>query len=216
MRQDFSHEAPHPKMKPTQSTSHTKTRANSPAGRNPPTGARQATKPQRGDSHRVSGATPKSQRGESIGYDADSGPTETGLASKYASLASEAEAEAVAEPGLSLPPEDLGSRSLMGALQGPAQPSGFEPRATLESEEDSLTPVSLDASADDESGEDMVSPREPHQIDLTQDVIYEGSLFDQPRDEGGTYHASVRANEVDATLERNARAARSRKGRHHR
>jgi len=149
-----------------------------------------------------------------MGPDADSGPVEAGLVSKYASLASEAEAEAVAEPGLSLPPEDLGARSLLGALQGSAQSSGVKPRDSLQAEQDSLTPVSLDVSDDDDASEDAVSPREPHQIDLTQDVIYEGSLFDQPRDEGVTYHAAVRANEVDATLDRNARAARSRKTRH--
>jgi hypothetical protein len=129
----------------------------------------------------------------------------------------EAEAEAVSETGLSLPPEDLGSRSLIQALQGPPQPSGVEP-TSLQAEPDAPTaaepPEPPEPPSDDDSNDDAVSPREPHQIDLTQDVIYEGSLFDQPRDEGGTYHAAVRANEVDATLERNARAARSRKGRH--
>lgn len=119
---------------------------------------------------------------ESEGYDAEQGSPEEGL--DPLSLASEEDGEGT-EAGLSLDTEDLGPRMLESAMQG-------------------------SRGAINDSARGSRAPSEPGGLDLTQNVIDEGSLFDQPRAEGGTRHPEIRTSEVDATLERNERATRER------
>ena len=172
----------------------------------------EATSPQRGGStNRESGFAPRAEQREpeGDGYDANAGPLDSGLASKAAFIASEAEAELLGEAGLSLPPEELGTRLLREALQeSPSQVNVEAPdlrEETLEGLEGAQYDEEKDLDAPDE---DAISPSEPSEIDLTQNVVDEGSLFDQPRNEGGVRRPALRTNEVDATLERNERAAR--------
>jgi hypothetical protein len=173
--------------------------------------------PQRGASPaRQSGIAPRRSRNDdderneaSDGYDADKGPLDTGYAGKTASVVSEAEAELLGEAGLSLPPEELGTRLLREALQENNGGAPMDPDATREDDMDALEPTTDSVRLDDDSpDEDAISPAEPSDIDLTSNVVDEGSLFDQPRNEGGVRHPSLRTNEVDATLDRNERAAR--------
>lgn len=146
---------------------------------------------------------------ESSGYDANAGPIDTGYASESISLASEGEADLLVESGLSVDAEDLGSRLIRDAKQEALPPEGSE--VDTEADMDlAPEPASLREIYDDAPDEDAISPAEPSELDLTQNVITEGSLFDQPRNEGGIRHPAVRVNEVDATLERNARAAQAR------
>ncbi|MFZ5896312.1 MAG: hypothetical protein ACOY0T_34975 [Myxococcota bacterium] len=151
---------------------------------------------------------PRASDQQSDGYDANAGPLESGLASKSAFIASEAEAELLAEAGLSLPPEELGTRMLRQALQESSTQTDLEAPDLHEEALANVKPVSDQTNYDDESDEDAISPSEPSEVDLTRDVVDEGSLFDQPRNEGGVRRPAIRANEVDATLERNQRAAR--------
>lgn len=119
------------------------------------------------------------------GDDAGGGDPETGLDTSDISLEGQ-EDEADGQAGLSLDAEDLGPRMLQNAMQN----DGFSHGES----------VAL--------GSDL---SEPGGLDLTSNVIDEGSLFDQPRDEnGGTRRPQIRTNEVDATLERNQRANRER------
>lgn len=173
--------------------------------------------PQRGASPaRESGIAPRRNREDddernetSDGYDADKGPLDTGYAGKTASVVSEAEAELLGEAGLSLAPEELGTRLLREALQENNGGVPMDPEATREDGIDALDVASDSVRYDDEApDEDAISPAEPSAVDLTSNVVDEGSLFDQPRNEGGVRHPNVRTNEVDATLDRNERAAR--------
>lgn len=166
----------------------------------------------------------------SDGYDANAGPLDTGLASIEASLAREAVDDTIDGTGLSLDPGNLGFRALKDALGtvpsevgardaliGIERETDLTPEASAEpsDEEDLGEPAEdeaiLDSEDASESDEDAISPTEPSQVDLTQNVIDEGSLFDQPRNEGGVRHPLLRTNEVDATLERNERARKARK-----
>jgi hypothetical protein len=158
-----------------------------------------------------------SAEGSSNGYDAGAGPLESGLASKSAFIASEAEAELLGEAGLSLPPEELGTRLLREALQETSTQVETETSTQMQTDTSDLRIESLEGLEradyeeeydEDAPDEDAVSPAEPSALDLTQNVLDEGSLFDQPRNEGGVRHPALRTNEVDATLERNERAAR--------
>jgi hypothetical protein len=126
---------------------------------------------------------PPKRNTESEGYDAEQGSAEEGL--DPLSLASEEDDDVGTEGGLSLDTEDLGPRMLESATQAA--------RGTTHEATSSSQP-----------------PSEPGGLDLTQNVIDEGSLFDQPRAEGGTRHPALRTNEVDATLDRNQRAMRAR------
>lgn len=199
-------------------------------GRDSSSNRGEATTPQRGESSaRESGMAPRRDRdedddedtrdeSESGGYDANAGPLESGLASKSAFVASEAEAELLGEAGLSLPPEELGTRLLREALQESSTQVQTETWTQLRSETESsdlrietlagLDREQYDEEFDDATDEDAISPAEPSELDLTQNVLDEGSLFDQPRNEGGVRRPALRTNEVDATLDRNERAAR--------
>lgn len=141
------------------------------------------------------------------GYDADDGPLESGLASESVDLSEILEnAQADAE-SLAVAPEDLGRRALREAAQ---QDETVALDASV-LDEDSLEPRTLfdtDESDVDSPGE---SRMEPSAVDLTEDAIHDGSIFDQPRagEMGQVRHPLVKANEVDETLEHNQRAHRA-------
>ena len=144
---------------------------------------RRKPSPVPGSTRRVRAGTLATRDTEPEGYDAEQGSPEEGL--DPLSLASEEDGELGTETGLSLDTEDLGPRMLESAMQGS--------HGTINEGAGSSRPLT-----------------EPGGLDLTQNVIDEGSLFDQPRDEGGTRHPELRTSEVDATLDRNERATRER------
>ena len=150
-------------------------------------------------------------RAESVpgdGYDASEGPLETGLASESVDLAEILEnAEADAD-SLAVAPEDLGRRALLEAAQQD-EPAAFD--ESIVEEVDALearTLVDIDENDLDSPGE---SDMEPAAVDLTEDSIQDGSIFDQPRagEMAQVRHPLVKTNEVDETLERNERARRA-------
>jgi hypothetical protein len=141
------------------------------------------TTPRRGASPGAGSARHVKRGDETDGYDANDDEADTGL--EPMSLASDEDGEVSTESGLSLDTEDLGPRMLESAMQGSRAPTG-------EGEASSQV------------------PSEPGGLDLTKNVIDEGSLFDQPRAEGGTRRPEIRTDEVDATLDRNQRAGRER------
>lgn len=195
----------------TKSSNSVRKNASTGKNRHHPERSDQTATPQRGASPvRESGLAPRgSHAEESAGYDADAGPLDTGYAGKTASFVSEAEAELLAEAGLSLAPEELGTRHLREALQETSSVSATEGLDVQGDSLESLEPETDSIRYDDDApDEDAISPAEPSAIDLTSNVVDEGSLFDQPRNEGGVRHPALKTNEVDATLDRNERAAR--------
>ncbi|MGC4090089.1 MAG: hypothetical protein QM756_19845 [Polyangiaceae bacterium] len=156
------------------------------------TRASAATAPQRGEHHATA----------DVDDDVDSDDLDSGVVAKSAFIASEAEAEMLADLGLTPSPEELGSRAMKEALQE-GSPGKLEvsPLQRVDG-----GPLGAYANPDDAHMSGELS-----RVDLTQNVVDEGSLFDQPRSEGGTRRPDIRTNEVDATLERNERAARWRK-----
>jgi hypothetical protein len=125
------------------------------------------------------------------GYDAESGPLETGFASEDISL----ERSAILDDDLSVAPEDLGRHALLAAAQ--------------QDSNDFDDPVNRQGLADavDESGS-LHAGRRPD-IDLTDDVVREGSLFDEPLEDGNLRTPRLKTNEVDASHERDLRAHRA-------
>jgi hypothetical protein len=143
------------------------------------------------------------------GDDADAAPRESGPASETISLASEAEAEMIAEAELSIGSGDLG-RPLLRALSQEVIAPAFHERGAARDLEPVRTEGTSHQLDDEMSDEDEIPPSAPSELDLTRDVISEGSLFDQPRNEGGTRRPAIRADDMSATLERNERAAQAR------
>ena len=150
-------------------------------------------------------------RAESVpgdGYDAGEGPDDAGLASESVDLSEILEnAEADSDP-LAVAPEDLGRRALLEAAQQD-EPTALD--ASFLDEEESLearTLLDTDESDVDSPGE---STMEPAAVDLTEDAIQNGSIFDQPRagEMGQVRRPLIKTNEIDQTLERNERARRA-------
>jgi len=141
------------------------------------------------------------------GYDASEGPLETGLASESVDLAEIlGNAEADGE-SLAIAPEDLGRHALREAAQ---EDESLALDAPIE-EVDSLEAKNLlevDESDIDSPGESIM---EPAAVDLTEDSIQDGSIFDQPRagEMGQVRRPLVKTNEVDETLDRNERARKA-------
>jgi hypothetical protein len=135
----------------------------------------------------------KARRAEPVadGYDAESGPLETGFASEDISL----DRSAILDDGLSVTPEDLGRHALLAAAQ--QESIDFD---------DSATRGRL-ADAVDEPGSARAG-RLPD-VDLTDDVAREGSLFDEPLEDGNLRTPRSKTNEVDASHERDLRARRA-------
>jgi len=133
---------------------------------------------------------------ESTGYDADAGPLATGYAGSEIALDDVVDTARRDGTSLAIDPEDLGDRMLRDATQ---------------QEVDGVQEERLNI----EEGEavDRIGLAEPTTVDLNQNVLDEGSLFDQPRadDNEQTRHPLVKTNEVDATLDRNERAQRANK-----
>jgi hypothetical protein len=198
---------------------------------------------------------------ESAGYDADSGPLDTGYASESVSLDEVLDDAALDGGDLSVDPEDLGRLALRGAVQQDDVESRsvireLEREATLEADGAELAAEDPDSGEDEDDDEDdeddedddtldddededeteddegldnddpslgraargdasperdRVGLQEPTGLDLTQNAIHEGSLFDQPRTDSDdrTRRPLIKTNEVDATLDHNQRAHRS-------
>jgi hypothetical protein len=153
-------------------------------------------------------------RAESVpgdGYDAGEGPDDEGLASESVDLSEILEnAEADSDP-LAVAPEDLGRRALREAAQQD-EPAALDASFLDDlDEEESLearTLLDTDDSDIDSPGE---SRMEPAAVDLTENAIQDGSIFDQPRagEMGQVRRPLIKTNEVDETLERNERARRA-------
>jgi hypothetical protein len=124
------------------------------------------------------------------GYDAESGPLETGFASEDISL----DRSAILDADLSVTPEDLGRHALLGAAQ--QESTEIADSATRERLADPF----------DEGGNR--AGRLPD-VDLTDDVVREGSLFDEPLEDGNLRTPRSKTNEVDASHERDLRARRA-------
>jgi hypothetical protein len=142
------------------------------------------------------------------GYDAGEGPDGAGLASESVDLSEILEnAEADSDP-LAVAPEDLGRRALREAAQQD-EPAALD--ASFLDEEESLearTLLDTDDSDVDSPGESIM---ERAAVDLTDDSIQNGSIFDQPRsgEMGQVRRPLIKTNEIDETLERNERARRA-------
>lgn len=103
---------------------------------------------------------------------------------------------ALLDDGLSIAPEDLGRHALLAA----AQQEGLD-----SDEADSLRLLS---ESDDPGGNPVSMARRPD-IDLTDNVVREGSLFDEPLEDGNLRSPRIKTNEVDASQERDRRAHRA-------
>jgi hypothetical protein len=165
---------------------------------------------------------------ESAGYDANSGPLETGYAAESTSLEDVLGGAARGDAGSSVDPEDLGPLALRGALQQEQDPPVEDPELEPELEDSLSLDTDDDAGAEDEDEDededgdseafdedddnlDAVGLEEPSGVDLTQNVVREGSLFDQPRADlnDQTRRPLLKVDDLQATLERNERARRN-------
>lgn len=150
-------------------------------------------------------------RAESVpgdGYDASEGPLETGLASESVDLSEILDNAQADGESLAVAPEDLGRRALREAAQQDESPAMDASELVEEDLLAARTLVDMDADDLDSPGE---SNMEPAAVDLTEDAIQDGSIFDQPRagEMAQVRHPLVKTNEVDETLERNERARRA-------
>lgn len=141
--------SPAPGKKPTSGTH--------PAVRPPAQNGRSVQPPDRDDDSALDVS-------ESTGYDADSGPIETGYAGNEIALEDIADNARRDDGSLTVDPEDLGERMLRDAAQQDAD-ENHEERLNIEEGE----------------AVDRIGLAEPTTVDLNQNVLDEGSLFDQPR-----------------------------------
>ncbi|HMA93287.1 MAG TPA: hypothetical protein VKP30_11420 [Polyangiaceae bacterium] len=132
-----------------------------------------------------------------LGDDSDAEPIETGYADLDRVVSDPTERSTLGGPGASLAPEEMGQQALSEAAQ---QNSGDEAaqRGRLDSDE---------FFGDDD--EPQRRSGEPRELDLTDNVVREESLFDIPLEDGSIRAPRLKTNEVDAGLDRDARARRS-------
>lgn len=132
-----------------------------------------------------------------LGDDSDAELIETGYADLARVVSDPTERSTLGGPGASLAPEEMGQQALSEAAQ---QTSGDEAaqRGRLDSDE---------FFGDDD--EPQRRSGEPRELDLTDNVVREESLFDIPFEDGSIRAPRLKTNEVDAGLDRDARARRS-------
>lgn len=135
---------------------------------------------------------------EGNGYDSDDEPIETGYAGIELAVSDPVERSVLGGPGSSLAPEEMGQHALIDAAQ---QASTDAPTQLGELDDEGLV--------EDEDEESERVGAEDRELDLTDNVLREESLFDIPLEDGRVRAPRVKANEVDVGLERDERARRS-------